>query len=120
MGNFKISDRNYNCPVELTLNTIQGKWKILILWYLINGTKRYGELKKLIPKVTHKMLIQGLRELQEDGIIKRKVYPVIPPKVEYFLTKDGKGMIPFLREMRIWGLRYKTAESYEDIKVCEP
>jgi len=105
---FKIHDKVYFCPVELTLDTIGGKWKVLIIWQLLHGMKRYGELRKLLPKVTHKMLTQQLRELEEDKIIERKVYAVVPPKVEYSLAKRGHELAPVLDTMAQWADGYKV------------
>lgn len=93
----------YNCPVEVTLAMIGGKYKTLILWYLKDKTLRYNELAKLINKATPKMLTQQLRELEADGFVNRKVYPVVPPKVEYSLTEQGKTLIPILKSMFFWG-----------------
>ncbi len=99
--------KQFNCPVGITLGIIGGKYKVIIIWYLYeNGTLRYGELQKLLKGITPKMLITQLRELENDGIIKRKVYPVVPPKVEYNLTKTGKSIIPILLEMKKWGENY--------------
>lgn len=106
MGNFTINNKNFNCPVELTLNVIGGKWKGLILWHLRNGVQRYGALKKLVPGITHKMLSQSLRELEKDGIVERKVYQVIPPMVEYKLTEAGEQLNPILTSMQKWGLAF--------------
>jgi DNA-binding HxlR family transcriptional regulator len=95
-----------NCPVVATLNIIGGKYKALILWHLVGGTRRFGELRKLIPQTTQKMLTQQLRELEADSIITRTVYPVVPPKVEYSLTQQGESLIPVLNAMRDWGTDY--------------
>lgn len=95
-----------NCPVVATLNIVGGKYKALILWHLVGGTLRFGELRKLIPQTTQKMLTQQLRELEADNIITRTVYPVVPPKVEYTLTDLGKSLIPVLNAMRDWGTDY--------------
>lgn len=101
---YKLGKREFSCPVELTSNAIAGKWKLLILHRLsLQETRRYSELKTEISQVSEKMLIQQLRELEKDGLIKRKVYPVVPPKVEYFLTEQGKGIIPVITAMRAWG-----------------
>ena len=95
------------CPVETALDVLAGKWKILILWYLRSETKRFNELQKLLPRTTQKMLIQKLRELEEDGIIHREVYPVIPPKVEYSLTKYGESLKPIIKQLYLWGEIHK-------------
>lgn len=98
-----METKKYNCSVEITLEVLGGKWKPLILWHLADKTLRFSELKRTIPKVTQKMLTQQLRELENDGLIYRKVYPQVPPKVEYSLTEDGQSLIPLLREMAKWG-----------------
>lgn len=106
----KSKIKNYNCPVGTTLGLIGGKYKVVIIWYLSeNGVLRYNELQKLLLGVTPKMLISQLRELEEDKLIKRKVYPVVPPKVEYSLTELGKSLIPILQEMKTWGEKYENA-----------
>ena len=96
------------CPVETALDAIAGKWKILILWYLRRDILRFSELQKKLPRVTQKMLIQKLRELEEDGIVKREVYPVVPPKVEYSLTSYGETLKPILKQMYLWGEIHKN------------
>ena len=96
------------CPVETALDVLAGKWKILILWYLRSETKRFNELQKLLPRTTQKMLIQKLRELENDGIIERKVYPVVPPKVEYSLTEYGTTLKPILKQLYLWGEIHKN------------
>lgn len=95
------------CPVETALDVLAGKWKILILWYLRSETKRFNELQKLLPRTTQKMLIQKLRELEDDGIVHREVYPVVPPKVEYSLTEYGKTLKPILKQLYLWGEIHK-------------
>ncbi|MBT2656904.1 winged helix-turn-helix transcriptional regulator [Bacillus sp. ISL-18] len=103
----RTSEKIFNCEKELTLSVIGGKWKMLILWHLgKQGTKRFSELKALIPGITQRMLVNQLRELEEDLIIDRKVYPVVPPKVEYSLTKQGKSLMPILDAMYEWGKNY--------------
>ena len=96
----------YNCPIEVSIDLIGGKYKSIILWHLINKTLRFNELQKAIPKVTPKMLTQQLRELETDGIINRVVYPVVPPKTEYSLSEFGKTLIPILNAMCEWGNKY--------------
>jgi DNA-binding HxlR family transcriptional regulator len=98
----------YDCPVKLTAHVIGGKWKPLILFYLEGGTRRFGELCKLIPGMTKKMLTQHLRELERDGLVHRKVYAVVPPKVEYTLTRHGKSLKPILQLMSAWGRKHRA------------
>ena len=81
--------------------------KILIIWYLKDEKKRFNELQKLLPKATQKMLIQKLRELENDGIVHREVYPVVPPKVEYSLTEYGKSLKPIIKQLYLWGDSHK-------------
>lgn len=92
----------YSCPMEKTLNLIGGKYKALILWHLRNSPIRFNELRRLIKKASPKVLTQQLRELEKDKLIFRKVYPVVPTKVEYGLTDNGKSLIPILNEMCHW------------------
>jgi DNA-binding HxlR family transcriptional regulator len=92
-----------NCPVDKTLRLIGGKYKSLILWHLLSGVLRHGELQKLIPQATPKMLTQQLRELESDGLLAREIFPVVPPKVEYSLTDKGKSLKPILVAMYDWG-----------------
>ena len=91
------------CPAETTLKAISGRWKLLILWELLSGTKRFGQLQKALTGVTQKMLTQQLREMESDGIIQRKVYAEVPPKVEYSLTKLGESLQPILIAMDKFG-----------------
>jgi DNA-binding HxlR family transcriptional regulator len=96
------------CAVEITASIIGGKWKPIILFFLESGTRRFGELRKLISKTTKKMLTQQLRELERDGIIRRKIYAQVPLKVEYSLTRHGKSLKPMLRSMSAWGEDHKS------------
>lgn len=96
----------YDCPIEATLGLIGGKWKALILDHLTDGALRFGALQKRMPKITPKMLTQQLRELEEDGLVTRRVFPVVPPKVEYELTEFGTTVLPILTAMCDWGRRY--------------
>lgn len=104
----EINEDTYPCPVELTVDVIGGKWKGLILYHLISGTKRFNELRRLLPKTTQRMLTLQLRELEKDGIIHREVYPEIPPKVEYSLTNFGETLKPIIFLMRDWGEAYEN------------
>ncbi len=94
------------CPVEVTLDTIGGKYKGMILYHLLDGTKRFGELRKLTPTVTQRTMTLQLRELEMVGVVHREVYPIVPPKVEYSLTESGRSLEPILRLMREWGAKY--------------
>ncbi|WP_050183080.1 winged helix-turn-helix transcriptional regulator [Domibacillus robiginosus] len=103
-----VCAREFNCEKELTLAVIGGKWKMLILWHLgKEGTKRFNELKSLMPGITQRMLVNQLRELESDFIVHREVYPVVPPKVEYSLTDQGRTLMPILESMYDWGKKYK-------------
>ena len=96
-------DCNFGCPVEACLEVIGGKWKGVILYHLLGGTKRFNQLMKLIPGVTQRMLTRQLRELEEDGIVSRRVYAEVPPKVEYSLTEFGWTLEALLGHLRAWG-----------------
>lgn len=96
----------YNCPVAITLDLIGGKYKALILWHLIDRTLRFGELRKLVPQATAKMLTQQLRELEAAKLVVRTVYPVVPPKVEYTLSDLGVSIRGILEAMYEWGADY--------------
>lgn len=97
----------FNCPFELTIEIIGGKWKGLILWHLHDKkVLRNGEMLRLMPRITQKMLTQQLREMEENGLVKRVIYEQIPPKVEYSLTKHGEALRPILEMMIEWGLNY--------------
>ena len=95
-----------SCPIEKTLRMIVGKWKTVLLWHLSSGKKRYGELKKLVPGVSEKMLIQSLRELEHDILIIRRSYPEVPPRVEYALSKRGKSLSAVLCALDTWGKKH--------------
>ncbi len=96
------------CPVETTLTLIGDKWKVLILKDLLPGTKRFGELKKSIGKVSQKVLTAQLRDMEQNGLVHRKVYPEVPPRVEYSLTPLGMSLKPILDAMWNWGQEYKA------------
>ena len=106
-------DNTVNCPVTATLNLVGGKYKALILWHLAEGDLRFSQLNRLIPNATAKMLTQQLREMEAQDLIHREVYPVVPPKVEYSLTKLGKSLMPVLVAMRDWGSSYLRSKDLE-------
>jgi len=97
------------CPAEATLRVIGGSWKVPILWHLSKGTKRFSQLRRDLPGVTQKMLTQQLRELERAGVVHRKVYPQVPPKVEYSLTNRGRTLMPIVSAMCKWGTARGTA-----------
>lgn len=99
-------DLTFRCPVEACLEIIGGKWKAVILFHLLGGTKRFNELRRLLPKVTQRMLTRQLRELEEDKLVERVVYPEVPPKVEYSLSEFGTSVEPILRMLQKWGTEY--------------
>lgn len=102
-----------HCPVEATIGLIGGKYKSLILWKLAGGTLRFSQLRKEVPGATPKMLTQQLRELETDGLVRREVFPVIPPKVEYSLTEFGQSIRPVLESMYAWGTGYLHGKGLE-------
>ena len=104
------------CPVETTLTLIGDKWKVLILRDLMPGTKRFGELKKSIGSVSQKVLTAQLRDMEANGMVHRKVYAEVPPRVEYTLTETGYSLKPILDAMETWGKQYKTKIIYMNTK----
>jgi DNA-binding HxlR family transcriptional regulator len=107
------------CPVETTLGVIGGKWKGVIIYHLMSGTKRFNELRKIYPQVTHHTLTLQLRDLEREGIITRKIYSQVPPKVEYSLTEFGRTLEPIILLMKEWGDKYeeRTNESRHQIEM---
>ena len=97
---------HYNCPVEATLEVIGGRWKALILFWLRDQVCRFGELRRKIPDISERMLTQQLRELEDHGIVRRQVYPVVPPRVEYSLTPYGRTLRPITELMCAWGQKH--------------
>lgn len=103
------------CHVTTTLKVLGGKWKSVILWQLRNDTLRFGELKKRIPAINQKILAAQLKDLEEHGVVFRKVYPEIPPRVEYSLSPLGKSLVPLLEAMFQWGEAYGSKNNPIDI-----
>ena len=101
------------CPVETTLMLISDRWKVLIIRDLLDGTKRFGEIKKSVGNISQKVLTANLRSMEDSGLLTRKVYPEVPPRVEYTLTETGYSLKPVLDAMVAWGTEYKqkTAET---------
>lgn len=104
MPDFIYDKKIYYNPVEFAMDRIGGIWKMPILWRLREKTLRYSDLKKELPHITHKMLSSVLRTLEKEGFITRKVYPVVPPKVEYTITERGKRAIPVIEVIRTYGV----------------
>ena len=100
---FVLNGQEYHCAMDVTMHFIGGKWKTVVLWYLRKEKKRFSELRRLIPNITEKMLSLQLKDLEADGLVKRKVYPEVPPRVEYELTDFGKTIVPMLDEIAKWG-----------------
>ena len=96
------------CPVATTVQLIGNKWKLLILRNLLAGTHRFGELRKTLPGISHKVLTENLRSMEEQGIIVRKVYAEVPPHVEYSISDLGESMRPIIKAMETWGTNYKA------------
>lgn len=111
-----MENKEYNCFFQLATDIIGGKWKAMVLWALKKDVKRNGELKKMIPNISQKMLTQQLRELESVGIVDRIVYPVIPPKVEYKLTNRGEKLIPILEQLHDWGKEYANDYKIDIVK----
>lgn len=98
-----LRGKEYHCAMDVTMDFIGGKWKTVVLWYLRKDKKRFSELRKLIPNITEKMLSLQLKDLEKDGLVRRKLYAEVPPRVEYYLTDFGKTLIPMLEEIARWG-----------------
>ncbi len=103
-----VTMRLEECPVRAALSVLGGKWKPVITHYLLEGPKRFGELRKLMPESTQKVLTQQLREMEQDGLVARKVYHQVPLKVEYSLTPYGLTLRPVMRELCAWGKKHRA------------
>lgn len=99
----RMHGKDYHCALDVTMDYIGGKWKTIVLWYLRGNAKRFSELNRQIPGITEKMLSMQLRELEKDGLVKRTIFPEVPPRVEYELTTEGKTLLPLLEEIAKWG-----------------
>lgn len=111
-----ICKEDCDCPIEVSLEVIGGMWKTLIIRELMDGTRRYSEIHRALAPVTHKMLAQQLRDLENDGVLLRKVYPQVPPKVEYSLSALGQELIPLMGAMKLWGeriLQHRASKAVE-------
>ena len=114
-----MSEQNYRCGVEVTLATIGGKWKGLILWHLRLKTLRFSQLQRRLQTVTQKMMTQQLRELEADGLVHRQIYAEVPPRVEYSLTERGNTVVPILELMCAWGQDYLKETKGIDLECSD-
>ena len=106
----KLKGKIYHCALDITMDYIGGKWKTVVLWYLRKSHKRFSELKRHIPDITEKMLSLQLKQLEGDGIIERRVFAEVPPRVEYYLTEEGKSLVPILEAIAKWGRKKANTE----------
>lgn len=117
--NFLIEGQYFHCAMDVTMHYVGGKWKSVVLWYLRKDPKRFAELKRHIPQITERMLSITLKQLESDGIVKRKVYTSKPPlKVEYSLTEFGESLIPLLQAISKWGR--ETGVNYGEMVEVKP
>src|SRR5690606_14574589 len=119
MPEFLYNNKLYYNPVEFAMDRIGGTWKLPNLWHLTDRVMRYGELKKDMPRITHKMLTSQLRDLEAEGFVTRKVYPVVPPKVEYTITKRGLRAIAVIETIRDYGLELMKEFGVEHAKITK-
>lgn len=105
---YEVGGKQYQCPIELSISIVGGKWKTSIICKLLEGKQRYGELKASIHGITHKMLAEQLKELEMAGVVHRCAYPVVPPKVEYELTEIGERLRPIIIQLQEWGTAFQA------------
>ncbi|MEC7119476.1 MAG: helix-turn-helix domain-containing protein [Pseudomonadota bacterium] len=110
-------DIHLACPMSIALAVVGGKWKGLILYHLHDGTKRFNQLMRLMPSITQRMLTRQLRELEAHGVIERRIYPQIPPKVEYSLSELGQTVIPVIQQLSSWGRQYRESSAFGEAFV---
>lgn len=108
MKRYNLNGTYYYCPVDLTLQIVGGRWKGIVIWNLREGAKRFSELKRILVTINDKMLSQVLRELESQGVVSRKVYEIVPPKVEYSLTEEGKKLLPIMQAMSDYGGKFEV------------
>jgi len=108
MKRYKLNGTYYYCPVDLTLQIVGGRWKGIVIWNLRENKMRFGELKKVLVTINDKMLSQVLKELEMQGVVNRKVYEVVPPKVEYSLTEEGQKLLPIMQAMNDYGQNFEV------------
>ena len=110
-------DLNLACPMSIALAVVGGKWKGMILYHLHEDTQRFNQLMRLIPSITQRMLTRQLRELEAHGVIERRIYPQIPPKVEYSLSDLGQTVIPVIQQLSAWGRQYQDSSAFGEAFV---
>lgn len=122
---YYINDKEYRCSVAVTLDIFNDRWKLAIIWHLLDGDKRFKDLHEIINEITQKTLTVKLKELEEKNIINREVFAEVPPKVVYSLTDTGKNLKPVLEEMHKWGINYVqefgkiTSENLCEVNICK-
>lgn len=122
---YYINDKEYRCSVAVTLDIFNDRWKLAIIWHLLDGDKRFKDLHEIINEITQKTLTVKLKELEEKNIINREVFAEVPPKVVYSLTDAGKNLKPVLEEMHKWGINYVqefgkiTSENLCEVNICK-
>ncbi|GGD45910.1 transcriptional regulator [Malaciobacter pacificus] len=117
---YLVNDKEYKCSVAVTLDIFNDRWKLAIIWHLLDGEKRFKELHEIISEITQKTLTIKLKELEEKNIINREVFAEVPPKVVYSLTKSGKDLAPVLQSMYAWGIEYvKEHGKITDENCCD-
>ena len=105
---------NYRCHFELTLQLIGGKWKLLVIYFLsLQEVIRFGQLRRALPEISERMLVRQLRELEDDGLVSRKVYGTVPPRVDYALTPLGASLVPIMESLKTWGNMYETSRGQD-------
>ena len=103
---------NYRCHFELTLQLIGGKWKLLVIYFLsLQEVIRFGQLRRALPEISERMLVRQLRELEDDGLVSRKVYGTVPPRVDYALTPLGESLVPIMESLKAWGNMYELSRT---------
>lgn len=107
---YRWNEKEYKCPINVTIDILGGKWRSLIFWHLGLETLRYSELQKIVPGISKKVLTDHLKELEKGGFINRKVYPEVPPKVEYSMTEKGYELFEVLKVMEKWGRNFLETE----------
>jgi DNA-binding HxlR family transcriptional regulator len=116
----QLNGRTFHCALDITMAFLGGKWKTVVLWYLRDHALRFSELRRLMPEITEKMLSLQLKHLEKDGLISRKVFAEVPPRVEYALTKEGRSLGPALEALAAWGRRKGKREGRLVVQLAGP